>query len=73
MDILPSSQMHGPSDDEADPCQSTPKPTPIATAKTTNVTTIMAKAIGCSLIAAPKLKRVQRPSHFIDLDWADVC
>ena len=51
MDILPSSQMHGPSDDKADPCQYSPKPTPIPTVKAVSVMNIMANATGCSLIA----------------------
>ena len=69
MDILPSSQMHGPSDVEADPCQSTTKPTTIPTAQTISVTTIMAKAKGCSLRAAAKLGQVQRGLHFVDIDF----
>ena len=65
--------MHGPSDVETDPCQSTPKPTPMPTEQTISVTTIMAKAKGCSLTAAAKLGREQRQSNFVNLDWAEVC
>ena len=59
---------HDTQDDEVDPDQSSPKPTPIPTVKAITVMNIMAKARGCSLIADFKLTGRHKQHHFVDLE-----
>ena len=42
--------MHGPSDEETDPCQNTPSPTPIPTINSASDVTIIREAMGYFMI-----------------------
>ena len=64
--------MHGPTDDDPDPCQSTPKPTPILTVKAVSVMNIMAERKGCSLIADLRLTGEHKQNQLFELDMLEV-
>ena len=68
MITLPSSQIHSPWDDEADLCQSSPKPTPNPTVMTVNVMKNMTKPRECSFTAVLKLNCEHEQFHLDDLD-----
>ena len=64
--------MHGPTDDVPDPCQSTPKPTPILTVRAVSVMNIMAETKGCFLIADFKLTGEHKQYKLFELDMLEV-